>query len=457
MRTLIAVLVILAPGAVCFGRTITVDDDAPADFNNIQAAIDDANDGDTVEIQPGTYTGPGNRDIDFLGKAITVTSIDPDDPNTVSLTVIDCSNQSSGFHFQNNEDANSVLNGLTVTNATSAGIRCSRASPLILNCTLIKNVGYSGGGIGTSDSSPIIANCTLAGNQALYEGGAIYCSGGAPSLTGCLIVGNHANWPWGGGIWCDADEIVITNCRIVGNSGYGVACVGGRTDLINCVIAGNRVQGSGGGIFCLGGREPEVTITNCIIRDNTSPNGDQICLMGWNNMLGEYFIPELNVSFSNVQGGAEAIEYREIPQDLQGVHWGQGNIDTDPCFVDAGFWDPNGTLEDANDDFWVNGRGAYHLKSQAGRYNPNEERWTIDEVTSLCIDAGDPVGPIGPEPFPNGGIINMGAYGGTAEASKSYFDQPPCETIVAGDINGDCEVNYLDFRLMAFHWLEERS
>ncbi|MHC4740386.1 MAG: hypothetical protein ACYS8Z_00585, partial [Planctomycetota bacterium] len=38
-------------------RIITVDDDAPADFNNIQAAIDDANDGDTVEIQPGTYTG----------------------------------------------------------------------------------------------------------------------------------------------------------------------------------------------------------------------------------------------------------------------------------------------------------------------------------------------------------------------------------------------------------------
>ena len=61
------------------------------------------------------------------------------------------------------------------------------------------------------------------------------------------------------------------------------------------------------------------------------------------------------------------------------------------------------------------------------------------------------------EPFPNGGIINMGAYGGTAEASKSYFGEPVCETIVAGDINGDCKVNFKDFALMAFHWLEDNN
>ena len=63
--------------------------------------------------------------------------------------------------------------------------------------------------------------------------------------------------------------------------------------------------------------------------------------------------------------------------------------------------------------------------------------------------------PIGPEPFPNGGIINMGAYGGTTEASKSYFDKPPCEIIVAGDINGDCEINFKDFTFIALHWLRK--
>jgi hypothetical protein len=53
----------------------------------------------------------------------------------------------------------------------------------------------------------------------------------------------------------------------------------------------------------------------------------------------------------------------------------------------------------------------------------------------------------------------MGAYGGTARASKSYFGRPLCETIVAGDINGDCEVNFKDFTIIALHWLrkEERA
>jgi hypothetical protein len=64
---------------------------------------------------------------------------------------------------------------------------------------------------------------------------------------------------------------------------------------------------------------------------------------------------------------------------------------------------------------------------------------------------------IGYEPFPNGGIINMGAYGATAEASKSYFGEPVCETIVAGDINGDCKVDLADFAFMAFHWLEDNN
>jgi hypothetical protein len=48
-------------------------------------------------------------------------------------------------------------------------------------------------------------------------------------------------------------------------------------------------------------------------------------------------------------------------------------------------------------------------------------------------------------------------YGGTSEASKSYFGEPLCEIIVAGDINGDCIVNFVDFALIAAHWLENNN
>jgi len=118
--------------------------------------------------------------------------------------------------------------------------------------------------------------------------------------------------------------------------------------------------------------------------------------------------------------------------------FGPGNIEADPLF--AG---PN--------------NGDYHLKSQAGRWDPDIQSWVKDDVTSPCIDAGDPMSPIGHEPFPNGGIINMGAYGGTGQASKSFFGEPVCETIVAGDINGDCIVDFKDFALIVSHWLTDNN
>ncbi len=82
--------------------------------------------------------------------------------------------------------------------------------------------------------------------------------------------------------------------------------------------------------------------------------------------------------------------------------------------------------------------GDCHLKSQAGHWDRNTEDWIFDDVSSPCIDAGDPNAPLGAEAFPNGGYANLGAHGGTSEASRSYFGEPVCETHIAGDINGDC-------------------
>ena len=48
-------------------------------------------------------------------------------------------------------------------------------------------------------------------------------------------------------------------------------------------------------------------------------------------------------------------------------------------------------------------------------------------------------------------------YGRTSESSKSYFGELVCETIVAGDINGDCMVNFEDFKLMALLWLQNNK
>jgi len=141
----------------------------------------------------------------------------------------------------------------------------------------------------------------------------------------------------------------------------------------------------------------------------------------------------ITIRYSNIDGGREAIS---VSGDHSTITWGQGNIAADPQFADLNSID-------------------YRLKSQAGRWDPNSQSWVKDDITSPCIDAGDPNNPIGHEPFPNGGIINMGTYGGTAEASKSYFGEPVCEIIIAGDINGDCKVDFKDFTILALHWLEQ--
>ncbi|MCJ7728842.1 MAG: right-handed parallel beta-helix repeat-containing protein, partial [Sedimentisphaerales bacterium] len=289
------------------------------------------------------------------------------------------------------------------------------------NCTIIDNVaGVYGGGIYTENCSPILYNCTVRGNSAVLGGGMhnrAYDDYSNPVLIGCQFISNLAEGD-GGAINNDYPSyygfLTMTNCIFSRNLAAGIG--GGignyaETNLIltNCTFAANLAT-NGNALSCKS-QYPEypypsdLRLTNCILWDG----GNEI----WNNDNST-----ITITYSDVYDG-----------------WlGAENINVDPCFADAA-------------------KGDYHLKSQAGRWDANIASWVKDDVTSLCIDAGNPASPIGLEPFPNGGIINMGAYGGTHEASKSYFGEPVCETIVAGDINGDCKVNFFDLALMVLHWL----
>ena len=259
-----------------------------------------------------------------------------------------------------------------------------------------------GRGVYSGSDEFVVRRCTFAWNSAGGAGKDIRGIGGAidiawrsPSIIeDCTFVSNRAGR--GGAIY-SRDKENIVNCRFVQNvareAGGAVYFKGTELNITSCTFSGNAAP-TGQALTCFA---PLMTVTNSILWDDGDEYSEEI-------QIGE--ITGSNVTYNDIRGG-----------------WpGEGNIDADPCFASPGYWDPNGTPDDPNDDVWV--EGDYHLKSQAGRWDPVSGDWVLDEVTSPCIDAGDPNSPVADEPEPNGGRVNMGAYGGTAEASRSYVEKP---------------------------------
>jgi parallel beta-helix repeat protein len=375
----------------CYSEIIIVDNDWPYDFNNIQAAIEYSSNGDFIFVFPGTYKGPGNRDISFLGKAITVRSIDPTDPYFVAQTTIDCNHLGQGFNFTSGEDANSILSGFTITNASNA-IRCSGSSPTITNCIITKNASPVNGAIYCSgNGSPIITNCTITSNT----GSGIHCEYGTPIVADCIISGNtgygrsgdgggisvlnglcliynsviNGNTSGngrGGGIYCAGNsQFTSTNCTITGNSakydGGGIfSSSSGISKVTNCTLSGNSAKRHGGGI-CLASSSLSIFVTSSIIWGNADSNGTGQSAQVCSGKPDVWFscIQDDNPNDTNIPFGDENF-----------------NIDDDPCFIEPGYWvdanDPNITVE-PNDPNAVWLEGDYHLL-----------------FTSPCVETGDP-------------------------------------------------------------------
>ncbi len=474
----------------CQARIITVDNDSQADFNNIQDAIYFAWDGDIVEVQQGVY----QENILFTGCAITVTSTDSNDPNVVEATIITCD---SGYvvtiDFREGNDT--VLQGFTIIASPGGGIYCLGTSP-----TIKKNViRDSGTGIsGSYGAAPVICNNKIIDNRSygisscdgpitgnfisgnrlsgLYEcngdiSGNIIRGNGRRGLYQCNgtirgniirdnIVTSTDYDVYGGGLYdCDGDIIgnFISGNAAISSGWPGNACGGG---LSNCdgtiesnVISGNTTQGlndsDGGGLYSCGGR----IVGNTIVGNKTVRSGN----LGRGGGVYNYQVyPEIKnniIAYNKASSGGGIrgncnntynFYYMNVGGDISPA--GIGERRANPDFAVDGYWnDPCGTLDDLTDDVWV--EGDYHLKSEAGRWDPNSKTWVFDTFTSHGIDAGDPNSDWSGEFWPHGKRINIGAYGGAPEASMS-----PLDLGNIADLNFDDTVNLRDFAKFAHKW-----
>lgn len=326
--------------------------------------------GDVINISVGTY--PESITLTEDNSGLTLIGARPDS------SVIDAQGQGSCLRLE--DCINCTISDLTLTGGNAdhgAGIWCS-------------------GGTWYSDLSLVVNDCIITGNTATQRGGGLYCAQGQVWISNCLFKRNEAG-DNGGGIFIDG-WATITNCTIsinTASNGAGICCrQNGRVD--HCVLSRNRATNNGGGMLTYLGASP--TVTNCVFHANEARAGGGVfCNRGEPALTNCIFWGDIPDEIKKGRGEPVVI-YSNIQGGWPGE--GSGNIDADPYFTDPA-------------------RGDYHLKSEVGRWNPESESWVEDRVTSPCIDAGDPNSDWTGEPWPHGERINMGAYGGTPEASMS--------------------------------------
>ncbi len=259
-----------------FAATVHVPKDQPT----IQAGIDAAENGDTVLVSDGIYTGAGNVNISFRGKQITVKS-----RNGAEATIIDCEEtlNTRGFTFESKEPHASVLDGFTIKNGVhglGGGIYCHTASPTIKNCVITQNRatatrfrGQSAGGIYGTDTTAHITDCTITQNRGcgvVFEGERVWTFNALQSTTlaNCTISENTDS-----GVICqDLAPVTIKDCTVLQNGGRGVVSTffTRGISITNCRIE----QNAGGGIEC--SEESFARIEDCTIKENRAEHGGGI-------------------------------------------------------------------------------------------------------------------------------------------------------------------------------------
>jgi len=297
----------VVPGHVSVGGAcIHVDDDAANDpyphesddqhtengsvdypYDAIQQAITAASDGDIIIVKDGTYSGSGNYDISFEGKAIMLAS-----ENGPSNCIVDAEAEAGVFVFENQETPSSVLKGFTITGGAArapfhgGGILCSGASPLIIDNVVTGNTAGSdgpdsagrGGGI-YSDSDAVIMRNIIHSNEAYYGGG-LYLETFGGACTQNQVSSNSARY--GGGMHLSyvqtsiVSNTITENEAAMGAGGYVIATGALRGNTIsNNVASATGAFSYGGGLYL---QQSACTVDSNMIWKNEADIGGAVYL-----------------------------------------------------------------------------------------------------------------------------------------------------------------------------------
>lgn len=297
---------------------------------SIQAAIDEAGNGDRVLVEPGVYV----ETIDFHGKQIAVIGL-----GGAATTTLDGGGSSPVARFATGEGTATRLQGFTVTGGFASigagGIVCSGgATPTVEDCIVRGNRGKFGGGV---SGSPVLRRCVILDNTAsLTHGGGVY---GAPQMEFCVVASNSATSADGGGVYLVGGSATIRDCVVIENGAVFANSSGGgiyidstatatieRTVIAANFATGGAFAGLGGGVYA---EAPGSRVTSCAVIGNSVSGSSTLGAGLFGPLVVENTIVRDNLGGPDVSNTG-SVSY----SDVTGGYPGIGNTDVDPLFVD---------------------------------------------------------------------------------------------------------------------------
>lgn len=437
--TSVVVLSVALSGSMARAQTIR---HVPSEYPTIQAGINAAHANDIVLVAAGTYSGPGNVDIDFAGKAITVRG------ENGQAIINDSQGGTRLVYFHSGETAQSVFEGFVADLSFIQGVVVDGSNPTIRNCELSSDneplvlqdssalladlhivgssvpvsvlrgeptfdrVSVSRCGVSVLNSNVIMRDCAMRYNDSGHTllGGGIVIEGGSAQLIRCTLSDNVVGFDneygaHGGGAYISEATVRLSECVIANNrsrahfnvdgDGAGVYALNSTVRFDNCLLHSNRSDSMGAGLFVNGGA---ATLNGCTVAGNVAY--DSVSSI---SLAGAVAVWEGSASLTNAIVFGNSVDdqtYRELWgnatvtwSDVEHGWSGEGNFDADPRFAN-----PPGSDYRLSD-------GSPCIDAGNSTLVPPGNKVDLDGLDRLANDPGMPDMGEGV-----GSIVDMGAY-----------------------------------------------
>ncbi|MEC9476511.1 MAG: right-handed parallel beta-helix repeat-containing protein [Planctomycetota bacterium] len=433
----------------------------PSQFATIQSAIEAANPLDQIVVAAGTYT----ENLNFLGKSISLTSIDGPE-----FTVIDGSamtrgpEEGSSIVFTSGESPLAILEGFTIrggsgktitdstgTFSRGGGILISGSSPSILNCVIKNNQAQMGAGLHASNSLALnLHNLTFRSNDGLEGAGAYLHNIDTTILNQCSFVLNSAQTA-GGALTLDLCSMAEISSSLFENNG---ALIGGALDSKQSSVQITDVSFRANEATLIGGAiayyQSEVNMVATTLKENISGHGAAIGIDGGTVSLSYCLIVD---NFATSHGGGIAstlnattlnlhhvtIANNQALQGSSGIFFPQPAPGLGASTLIAShsiLWNPGGqelVLPTLADTEYCNVEGGYtgfaNLDADPLFNDPDSGNYSLRE-TSPCVDSGS----ASAIPDPDGTLPDIGAI---------WHDQRPSPiTDLVCELTDSCDNTY---------------